>query len=80
MEAKTHVIHFKVDDEDLETTHKELPVREIIELAGEDPDTHYLQLVKGGKPGKDYKDLNETIKLHEGIEFATVYTGPTHVS
>lgn len=81
MEAATkHVIHFKVDDEDVESTEKELAVRAIIELGGEDPDTHYLQLVHGGKPGTEYKDLDEKIKLHEGIEFVTVFTGPTHVS
>lgn len=74
------MIHFKVDDERVETASKELTVREIIELGEEDPDTHYLQLVHGGKPGISYKNLDETIKLHEGIEFVTVFTGPTHVS
>lgn len=81
MEAATeHVIHFKVDGEDVETTEKDLTVRAIIGLANEDPDTHYLQLVHGGKPGTEYKNLDETIKVHEGIEFVTVFTGPTHVS
>lgn len=81
MEAATeHVIHFKVDDEDVETTEKELTVRAIIGLGNEDPATHYLQLVRGGKPGTEYKNLDETIKVHDGIEFVTVFTGPTHVS
>lgn len=80
MEAKTHVIHFEVDGEDVETTSKEPTVREIIALGGEDPDTHYLQLVHGGRPGTAFKDLDATVKVHEGIEFVTVFTGPTHVS
>ncbi len=80
MDAKVHVINFKVDDEDLETTEKQLTVAKIIELAGEDPETHYLQLVHGGKPGTEYKDLGQLVELHEGIEFVTVFTGPTHVS
>lgn len=80
MDAKTHLIDFKVDDEDLETTERQLTVATIIEMAGEAPDTHYLQLVHGGKPGTEFKDLSELVELHEGIEFVTVYTGPTHVS
>jgi hypothetical protein len=79
-ETKNKTIKFKLDGEDVETGEKELTVEAIIKLGPEDPATHYLQLVHGGKPGADYKDLAETIKLHEGIEFVTVYNGPTHVS
>ena len=74
------IIHFKVDDEELETTEKELTVGEILTLAELDPATHYLQLVKGGKPGESFKDLDQNIHLHPGIKFASVFTGPTHVS
>lgn len=79
-DAGHKVIHFKVDDEDLETTHKELTVREILELAKKDPATNYLQLVAGGKPGKEFKNLDEQVHIHPGIEFVSVFTGPTHVS
>ncbi|MGD0713953.1 MAG: multiubiquitin domain-containing protein [Gaiellaceae bacterium] len=75
------VIQFKVDDEDVETTERELTPREILGLAGLDPDQHYLVLVKGGKPDKSFEQTpNEKIHLHPGIEFASVFTGPTHVS
>jgi len=74
-------IQFKVDDEEVKTTAHELTARQILELAGLDPDQHYLVLVKGGKPDKSFeKTPNEEIHLHPGIEFASVYTGPTHVS
>lgn len=78
--AKEHEIHFKVDDEDLETTQKELTGTEILKLAELDEATHYLQLVKGGKPGEAFKDNTVKIHLHPGIEFVSVFTGPTHVS
>jgi hypothetical protein len=80
-QAEKHkVVTFKVDDEELETTKKKLTVREILVLAEEDPETHFLQLVKHGKPGTEYKNLDEELPLHDGIEFVTVFTGPTHVS
>jgi hypothetical protein len=78
--GKNKVIHSRVDDEDLETTEKELTVHRILELAKLEPETHYLQLVKGGKPGESFKDLDQKIHLHPGIEFVSVFTGPTHVS
>jgi hypothetical protein len=80
-QSKTHEIEFKVDDETLETTASELTPRQILELADLDPAQHYLVLVKGGKPDTSYETTSDTpIHLHPGIEFASVFTGPTHVS
>ena len=80
-QSKTHEIHFKVDDEPLETDLRELTPRQILELAELDPAEHYLVLVKGGKPDTSYEGKPDTpIHLHRGIEFASVFTGPTHVS
>jgi hypothetical protein len=78
--APDHEIHFEVDDENVETPDRDLTVRGILELAKVDPDTHFLQLVEGGKPGKEFKNLDEEVHLHPGIAFVSVFTGPTHVS
>jgi hypothetical protein len=78
---KAHTIEFEVDDEPVETTEKELTPREILQLAKLDPAQHYLVLVKGGKPDTSYETTPDTkIHLHPGIQFASVFTGPTHVS
>ena len=80
-QSKTHEIDFKVDDEPLETEERELTPRQILELAELDPAEHYLVLVKGGKPDTSYEATPDApIHLHPGIEFASVFTGPTHVS
>jgi len=80
-QSKTHEIEFKVDDEEFVTPERELTPRQILELAELDPTQHYLVLVKGGKPDKSYETTPDTpIHLHPGIEFASVFTGPTHVS
>lgn len=80
-ESKAHETEFKVDDETLETNERELTPRQILELAGLDPAQHYLVLVKGGRPDTSYETTPDTpIHLHPGIEFASVFTGPTHVS
>ena len=80
-QSKTHEIEIKVDDETLETDQRELTPHQILELAELDPAQHYLVLVKGGKPDTSYETTPDTpIHLHPGIEFASVFTGPTHVS
>jgi hypothetical protein len=80
-QSKSHEIDFSVDGEPLETTSQQLTATQILELAELDPSQHYLVLVKGGKPDTSYETTpNEEIHLHPGIEFASVFTGPTHVS
>jgi hypothetical protein len=80
-QSKSHEIEFTVDGEPLETTAQELMARQILELAGLDPSQHYLVLVKGGKPDTSYETTpDEEIHLHPKIGFASVFTGPTHVS
>jgi hypothetical protein len=80
-QSKDHEIKFTVDDELLETMAQELTATQILELAELDPTQHYLVLVKGGKPDTSYENTpNEEVHLHPGIAFASVFTGPTHVS
>ena len=47
MTTQTHVITFTVNGEPVETSEKELTVREILVLAKLDPETHYLVEKKG---------------------------------
>ncbi len=76
-----HVIEFTVDGEPIETTAHTLTARAILTLAELDPAQHYLVLLKDGKQEKSYEGApDEEIHLHPGIAFASVYTGPTHVS
>ena len=80
-QVKGHEIEFTVDGEDIETTQRKLTPREILALAELDPDQHYLVRVEDGKPVESYETRpNEKIHLRSGIEFASVFTGPTHVS
>lgn len=78
---KHQEIEFTVDGEAVETTERERTPRQILTLAGLDPAQHYLVLVKGGRPETSYETTPDApIHLHPGIEFASVFTGPTHVS
>ena len=77
---KPHAIDVYVDGEKLETRQHELTARQILELAGLDPDTHYLVKIQGRHQIPYKEDPNAEIRLHDGIEFISVSTGPTPVS
>jgi hypothetical protein len=74
-----HVTTFYVDNEPLTTDQKELTVREILTKAGDDPNTHYVMELRGDQQ-IPHKDLDESIKIHEGMRFAAIFTGNTPVS
>lgn len=74
-----HVIKYFVDNEEQTTTEKSLKVREILSNAGDDPATHYLVQIHGDHE-IPYKDLDQTIEVHENEKFAAIFTGPTPVS
>jgi hypothetical protein len=77
-----HVIHFTVDGEPCETTERELTPNQIIRRFGDgrDPTTNYLvQITPHGKISYQGKG-DEPIKLHEGMKFQIISTGPTPVS
>ncbi|MES2154421.1 MAG: hypothetical protein V4510_04725 [bacterium] len=76
---KPHMTTFYVDNEPIETDQKELTVRTILELAGDDPNNHYLMELRGDQQ-IPHKDLNESIKIHEHLRFAAIFTGNTPVS
>jgi hypothetical protein len=77
-----HVIHFTVDGEPCETEKREMTPDEIIrEFGGKDPATNYLVRIEGGHKEENYQGKgNEPIKLHNGMKFQIISTGPTPVS
>ena len=79
-EATKHEITFSVDDEPVETIAHELTPRAILQLAGIDPDNHYLVKIDG-RHQHSYRDAPDTpIEVHEHEKFISVATGPTPVS
>ena len=76
---KPHETTFFVDNEPLTTTEKELTVRQILQLAGDDPATHYILELRGDQQ-IPHRDLDESIKIHEKMRFAAIFTGATPVS
>ena len=80
MTTQTHVVTFTVNGEPVETTEKELTVREILTLANLDSETHYLVEKKGQGQEIEHRDLSERLRVHEKEEFLAFFTGPTPVS
>jgi len=78
---RPHKIHFEVDAERYETEKRELTPDEIIrDFAKLAPATHYLVQITGGER-ISYKDKgHEPIKMHDGMKFQVISTGPTPVS
>ncbi|MHB8812489.1 MAG: hypothetical protein ACYDAE_04410 [Steroidobacteraceae bacterium] len=75
-----HVIHYKVNDDDQETTEHVLTPRQIMSKAEIDPDQNYLEEIIGGTR-KSFKDSPDAqIHMHEHQRFITVYVGPVPVS
>ncbi len=77
-----HEIHFTVDGEPCETKRHEMTPDEIIrEYGGKDPATNYLVQIKKGGENVSYQGKGgEVIKLHNGMQFQIISTGPTPVS
>ena len=79
-EKHPHIITFTVDGEPVETTEHELTPVQIMQLAGVDPETHYLKEIRG-QHQISYKDTpNEPIHVHENQRFITNSLEPTPVS
>lgn len=78
---KRHEIHFTVDGEPYVTEHRELTPDEIIRKFGErDPAKNYLvQIVAGQKESYQGKG-HIPIKMHDGMRFQILNTGPMTVS
>lgn len=74
-----HETTYFVDNEPQSTTEKELTVKTILENAGYDPAKHYVIELRGDQQIQ-HKDVNESIKIHEKMKFAAIFTGETPVS
>jgi hypothetical protein len=73
--------HFKVDGEPYTTLAKELTPNEIIkDFAGKDPASHYLVQIQGHEKISFEGRGEVPIKLHDGMRFQVISTGPTPVS
>jgi uncharacterized protein YabE (DUF348 family) len=73
-------ITFTVNGKTVETTEHTLTVRRILELAGLDPNTHYLVEKHGDGKETEYRDLNADVHVHDKQVFLAFFTGPTPVS
>jgi hypothetical protein len=75
-----HNIHYTVDGEPESTREEKLTPVQIMKNAGIDPQTHYLEQVKGHDI-ISYKDApNEPIEIKDGAKFLTKSIGPMPVS
>jgi len=82
-EAENHhrEIHITVDGEPVETKHRELTADQIIsEFGNQDPATSYLVEIEGNKKESFKGKGDEKIKLHDGLQFQIISTGPKPVS
>ena len=75
-----HEIEFTVDGETVTTTEHELTPVQVMQLAGVDPESHYLKEIRGHQQ-ISYKDTpNEPIHVHNNQRFITNSLEPTPVS
>lgn len=78
-EHPVHVITYFVDNEPQKTTDPSLTVGQILKNAGLDPSSHYLIELRGNQQ-IEYKDINQTIRVHENEKFISIFHGPTPLS
>ena len=81
-EAEEHrEIHFTVDGEPHKTDKRELTPDEIIRKYGErDPSKNYLVQIVGGQKESYQGKGHIPIKMHDGMRFQIICTGPMTVS
>ncbi|HEX8946946.1 MAG TPA: hypothetical protein VF829_01905 [Candidatus Paceibacterota bacterium] len=70
---------FSIDKQKFEVETDHLSVRQLLELAQEDPAQTTLALKKGNDLQK-YTDLAENISLKDGMKFVILHNEPTTVS
>ena len=79
--GRGHEIHFTVDGEPYETLERELTPNDILtKFAEKDPATNYLVQIQGQHRISYQGKGDEPIKMHEGMRFQVISTGPTPVS
>ena len=78
-ERAVKVIRYFLDNEPQETTQDTLKVGQILKDGGLDPQTHYLIELRGDHQ-VEYRDIDESIRVHENERFISIFHGPTPLS
>jgi len=78
-EHAVHSITYFLDNEPQTTTEATLTVGQILKNGGLDPNTHFLIELRGDQQ-IEYRDLNQSIHVHEKEKFISVFHGPTPLS
>jgi hypothetical protein len=74
-----HDIVIHIDQEQFKVTRPEMTVRELLQLAGENPAETTLALRHGSAQHK-YPNLDEVVPLKNGLHFIVFHNTPTTVS
>ncbi len=79
-DKKNHEIHFFIDKQRFETTEEALTVRALlVDFAHENPTQTTLVLRHGHETHK-FTNLDEVVRLENGMHFVVYHDGPTPVS
>ena len=71
---------FTVDGESFSTTENTLTPVQILEIAGINPDTHYLVQIRGNQQFSYKDEPNTPINISQNAKFIALFTGETTVS
>jgi ABC-type uncharacterized transport system ATPase component len=74
---KEIVIH--IDQEQFKVERSEMTVRELLALAGEEPAETTL-VFRHGNEQRKYTNLDEVVRLENGMHFVVFHNSPTPVS
>jgi hypothetical protein len=77
--AKGKQVVFFIDQEKFTQEDDSSTVRELLEMAGEDPNETTLVLRHGNKT-TEFTDLDQVVKVKNGTHFVVFHNGPTPVS
>lgn len=71
-------VSFTIDGVEYSSKERRLTARELLSLAGVNPEDHDLARVVGGGIEKRFGD-DEVVQLTSGAKFVSIFTGPTPV-
>jgi hypothetical protein len=78
-EHAVRFITYFLDNEPQKTTEATLTVGQILKNGGLDPNTHYLIELRGHQQ-IEYRNIDQSIEVHEKEKFISVFHGPTPLS
>lgn len=80
-EKKPKRVTITIDGEEYNVAKEEMTVRELLVLAGLDPEASYLILLHGEGQQHSYRDqLDTSVKVHQRMRFVTADLGPAPVA